>query len=159
MLEFNKSILWFTFAIHDSIYSFQVRILWMTTPRYLIESSLSRFWWSMTGLIPWQVCNLLPPPNNTNFEFHVVILPHFQINGKVLTSSDRFKSESDLKESDLGECEPAYILLRCGKNLGKYFMLPLKPTIWRRVFLWKTCGCFLQWLKSDGLRNCLGWVQ
>lgn len=76
----------------------------------------------MTGLIPWQVCNLLPPPNNTNFEFHVVILPHFQINGKVLTSSDRFKSESDLKESDLGECEPAFILLRCGKNLGKNFV-------------------------------------
>ena len=92
----------------------------------------------MTGLIPWQVCNLLPPPNNTNFKFDVVTLPHFQINGKVLTSSDRLKSESDLKESNLGECEPAYILPRCGKNLGEYFMLPLKRTIWRRVFLWKT---------------------
>ena len=71
LIRFNKPILWFTFAINDSKRSFQVRFLWMTTPRYLIESSLSRFSWSMTSLIPWQVCNLLSPPNNTNFDFNV----------------------------------------------------------------------------------------
>ena len=43
-----------------------------------------------------------------NFEFDVVTLPHFQIDGKVLTSSDGLKSESDLKnELDLVEGEPA----------------------------------------------------
>ena len=40
-----------------------------------------KIFWSMTGLIPWRVCNLLSPPNNTNFEFDVVTLPQCQING------------------------------------------------------------------------------
>ena len=71
LIRFNKPILWFTFAINDSICSFQVRFLWMTTPRYLTASSLSRFSWSMTSSMPWQVCNLLSPPNNTNFDFDV----------------------------------------------------------------------------------------
>ena len=53
----NKPILWFTFAIRDSICSFQVRFLQMTKPKYLIESSLSRFsdqWqaWYLDGLQP-----------------------------------------------------------------------------------------------------------
>ena len=74
LIRFNKPLLWFTFAINDSIFSFQVRFLWMTTPtkcRCLIESSLSRFSSLMTSLTPWQVCNLLSAPNNTNFYFDV----------------------------------------------------------------------------------------
>ena len=60
---------------------------------------------TLVGLQP----PVLSPPNNTNFEFDVVTLPHFQIDGKVLTSRDRLKSESDLEnESDLGEGEPGY---------------------------------------------------
>ena len=39
----------------------------MTTPRYLMESSQSRFSWSITSLTPWHVGNLLSSPNNTNF--------------------------------------------------------------------------------------------
>ena len=38
LIRFKKPILWFTFAINDSICSFQVRFLWMTTSKYLIES-------------------------------------------------------------------------------------------------------------------------
>lgn len=39
----------------------------------------------------------------------MVTLPHFQIDGQVITSSDRLKSESELKnELDPVEGEPAY---------------------------------------------------